>query len=662
MIENKSYLENPKDVNARSSSRSPIVSDNAPSPYETMIDLATGKHIYDMQQNNKQPRIRSASPVSSGRASKSAHHEVGSAYPSTGQPRCRSESPNSETTTKPMIDLSTMSRLHERRGARRVKPLDAMIDLNSVDNPASPRSPSFGAIPFSSFPINVYRPSNRSRYSYKSKHYQSRPQRVTSPALGSPGFSPRLPFASRFNYPPNQRYPVHGTPMTRMESHGNRFQNIVSNPASETMVRPGVVPKRRNSMDSQDPVKKRRVTGRGEQPDVNPEEIGVRLNVNDLLELEREETKYIQDLSLLQAQLSEIHFKMQKMQQQLDKLYSSEVEIKQRIDAVRAKRVKILKDAQGTSEQSCDTSTRSGTKGDLGSTKGDNVSRDTRTGTSSNVGKGRGDEGDVRAQGNVQGNKDKLTANGEAEGNVSCNRGDLGFRRGRTDVSIIDVDKNDEFESNCNREQRSFEEENCRTEINVEKQYVGDNEVITSAYAGSIGQSKYRNVSANVTPLELAHRDVEFSSIGNDPHDHILSTNAPCIQHYPITSSSNDLYNRFKDRPEDWERNSSGTTREKLSTEVETFESSNGSTITLNSDGTLVLRKAEATHIPRKRSNPNTLEETRTRSDAKRKEYGRLSSDESQQFLGCLEITSTTDEPMTNDDDGPKEVWYDADF
>ncbi len=672
------YLGNAKHAVSRSSSRSPVRTDNRTcSPNETMIEVGSGNQIREHHSTAKHvsSRSRSRSPISSDLASKSGHVEpmieLTSSDRFTEQQRSRSRSPDSRSTTEAMIDLSSTSRLDERRGAPRMKPLDAMIDLNSMENPASPLSPGFGVLPFSSFPSQVYRPPNRPRYPYKSKHYRGRPKRGTSPALNSPGFSPRLPFGPRFNYPPNQRYRMPGAPMIDLGSLGksNEFHGMVLSQSSEIPLRPvqsGAIPKRRHSMDSHslsEPVKKPRVIATGQQQEVKPGGSGVKLNVSDLLELEREEQKYIQDLSLVQSQLTEVRFKMQRMQQQLEKLQSSEMEMKQRIDVVRAKRLKILKDARDHQE----SQGISEVGGDMG----------TRRDKEGNIGTGRGNVGDIGKQRDNDG--DKGTQKGNEEEDVTYSRGSVGFRTSRTDDVIESIpesnskdsrvfpqEKNNEFRSSYNAEGSPFEKERDIMKNSSEKESGRNNERITSSSGGPSGQSNYRNISddRNVPPLELVLRDTGYSSNMNDPHHTKLSTNTQSIQHYPITSSSNDksYHTRFKPttRPADWEGSTPATSQEKVSAEIETFESSNGSTITLSSDGTLVLRKsaAESSHLARKRSSPNILEEACVGLNAKKTGYKIVTSDESQQFLGCLEITSTTDEPLANEDDGPKEVLY----
>ena len=628
-------LENAKHAISRSSSRSPVRTDVSHSPNEPMVELGSGKRTDEHQSNitHATSRSQSRSSLSSDHSNKSGHVEamieLSSADRFTERQRSRSRSPESRPTSEAMIDLSSTSRLHERRGAPRMKPLDGMIDLNSMDNPASPLSPGFGILPFSSFPSQVYRPPNRQRYSYKSKHYRVRPQRGTPPAINSPGFSPRLPFAPHFNYPPNPRHRMPGSAMIDIGSLGksNEFHGAVSSRSSEIPLRPvrsGTIPKRRHSIDSpsvSEPVKKPRVAGSGQQQDVKPRGSGIRLNVNDLLELEREEQKYIQNLSLVQSQLTEIQFKMQRMQQQLEKLQSSEMEIKQRIDVVRAKRVKILKDAQDNQESQ-------GTSGVLGD--GDMNTRRNKDG--GGVSKRMGEAGDAGA---VRDNEDDIVKDRDGKDDKeggqekACNRGSLGFHSSLDDTR--DTMKN-----------------------SSEKKSDNICEIVTSSYGG---QSEHRNLSSdrNLAPSELVLQDMSTSH-------HPRVSNASVVQQYPIKSSSKDrsYHSIIKPtkQPGDWEDSVLSSSQEKLSAEIETFESSNGSTITLNSDGTLVLRKnnPESSQHASKRSNPTILEEACAGLNAKETECGGITSDESQQFLGCLEITSTTDEPATNDDDGPKEV------
>ena len=684
------YLENAKHAISRSSSRSSVRTDkhsDTCSPNEPMIELGSGKH--DDQTNTKHAaqRSRSRSPMSSDLASKSDHPEAMVQLSSTVQQRSRSRSPASGASGEAMIDLSSTNPLHERRGAPRMKPLDAMIYLNSMENPASPLSPGFGALPFSSFPSQVYRPPNRPRYPYKSKHYRGRPQRGTSPALGSPGFSPRLPFGPRFNYPPNQRYRMPGAPMIDLGSLGksSEFQGMVSSRSSEMLGPSGTIPKRRHSMDYQslgEPTKKARVTVPDQQLVVKPGESGVRLNVSDLLLLEREEQKYIQDLSLVQSQLTEIRFKMQRMQQDMEKLQSSEMEIKQRIDHVRGKRVKILKDAQGHHESQrtstalgdSDMSTRKDKEGDLGTRRGNDGDMGKRRDNVGDIITRSDNEGDIGTQRDNEG--DKGTQDGNEEDDVAAyNRDSLGFHSNRTGDAkesapesnrkgsrVFPEGKNSEFRGSYNAEGSSFEQKRDMRKNSSEKNSDKNNEIITSSYDGS--SSKYRNLAddRNLAPSELVLRDAGYPSNMSDPPRPMLSTNAPTVQHYPITSSGNDrsYHTTFKPGRSHWEGSSPGTPQEKLSTEIETFESSNGSTITLNSDGTLVLHKnaAETSQVARKRSNPTILQEACVGFDAKKTEYGGITSDESKQFLGCLEITSTTDEPLASEDDGPKEVLY----
>jgi hypothetical protein len=345
----------------------------------------------------------------------------------------------------------------------------------------------------------------------------------------------------------------------------------------------------------------------------------VRLNVNDLLELEREEQKYIQNLSLVQSQVTDVRFKMQRMQQDLEKLQSSEMDIKRRIDVVRARRVKILKDAQDNQESrgisgalgDDDMNTRRSNEGSTNTKRMDN---------GEDVGTARGDEDDVVKERDNE--CDKGTPVGNQGSGEAYNRGSLGFRSSPE-----------------------------------EKKSERHGEVNTSSYGGS---REYRNLSndRNLAPSELVLRDM------NNAHHTRPSTNAPIVQQYPITSSSNErpYHNILKptSRRGNWESSSLITSQEKHSAEIETFESSDGSTITLNRDGTLVLRKNkhEASQHAKKRVIPTILEEACEPFDGKQRQYGGGVSGESQQFLGCLEISSTTDEPLTNHDDGPKEVLY----
>ena len=701
------YLENAKHTVARSSSRSPVRSNGNPrntcSPNDEVDERGKeGTTRYAIS------RSRSRSPVSSEVSSKSDQHEVmielgsgnrtndfqSSAKYATSRSRAnhpepmielgtthrlaepqRSKSrlprPDNGTATEAMIDLSSTSRLHERRGTPRMKPLDAMIDLNSADNPASPRSPGFGTLPFSSFPSQVYRPRNRPRYPYKSKGYHGRSQRGTSPALGSPGFSPRLPFGPGFNYPPNQGYRMPGAPMIDLGSLGksSEFQSVSSSRSSDAPVRSETISKRRYSLDSQnlnEPVKKPRVAGPDHRPETKPGGSGVRLNVSDLLQLETEEQKYIQELSLTQLQVTQIQFKMQRMQQDLEKLQSSEIEIKRSIDVVRAKRVKMLKDAQdhqetqGTSGVLGDNSTvtRRDDEGNIGARKNIDSDKDTRRENGGNMGTRRDNNGDI---GTRRSNEDDVGAPRDNEGGRSTQQDedDLAYNKSRLGFHTNSDDDFHESEPELNKkgshvydtEGDSFQEKRDVRKKNSKKSSDKNNKISSLCYAGSSEQSNYRNISndPDVAPSGLALRGIGHSS---DSHHPTLSTNAP--------RSTEQSYSKFKPttRHAVLEESPWGTTQEKHLTEIETFESSNGSTITLNSDGTLVLRKSrtETSQLARKRSPTTIVDASRVGFNAKKTEYGGITSDESQQFLGCLEITSTTDEPLVNEDDGPKEV------
>ena len=617
----------------RSRSRSPVSTDLAGTSehLEATMDPRSGNRLNDYPNKYNISRSRSISPVATDLTSKIKHSEemieLSSSNPSTDQQRSKSRSPRSESgqTTEAMIDLSSTSRLHERRGTPQMKPLNAMIDLNSMENQASPLSPGFGVLPFSSFPSQVYRHPNRPRYPYKSKTYLNRPQKPLSPALGSPGFSPRLPFGARFNYPPNHRYRLSGAPMIDLGSLGksSEFQGGVASRSSETPVRSGGLPKRRHSVDSEslvESVKKPRLGNTDQRSEVKPGGSGVRLNVNDLLHLEREEQKYIQELSSVQSKLTEVRFKMHRMQQELDTLKSSEHQIKQSIDVVRAKRVKILKDAQDHQE-SKGTSEVLGA-GDIGTRRGNEGSKDMK-----------------------ESNKD-----------VAYRRGSLGFFSNQNDDTVperTDVNgKNNAFEGN------SFKDRKDMSKNNSQRNSDKNDEKIPSRFPDSGGQNKNRNMRD-----DPALTGVDYSSSMNDHHHPKLPTNTPSIQHYPITSSNSErsYHAEFKPttrREKDWEGSSPGSPQAKLSKQIETFESADGSTITLNRDGTMVLRKnkTETNQMARKRSNPTIFEEVCVGLDEKRTDYAGTTSNESQQFLGCLEITSTTHEMSGNEDDGPKEV------
>lgn len=624
---------------SRSRSRSPVSSEvtNTSDQREIMIDLGSGSRTNDHQS-------------SSGARSKANHPEtmidLGTTYSSAETQRSKSQSPrpDSDTATEAMIDLSSTSRLHERRGTPRMKPLDAMMDLNSADNPASPRSPGFGTLPFSSFPSQVFRSRTRPRYSYKSKAYHGRSQKGTSPGFGSPGFSPRLPFGPRFNYPPNQSYRMPGAAMVDLGSlsKSSEFQNATSSRSSDAPARSKTIPKRGCSIDSQslsEPAKRRRVAGPDQQSEAKPGGSGVRLNVSDLLQLEREEQKYIQELSSIQLQVTQIQFKMQRMQQELEKLQSSEMEIKRSIDVVRAKRVKMLKDAQdhqesrGASGLLDDDGARTDDEGDIGARRGTSGDNGARRGNEDDIGaRRRNDEGTRR-------DNDSTKEGNEVE-DLTYNNGSLGFHVNPADdlhESVAELGRKDPHVHHA--KEASFQEKRDEKKPSSEK----NNNISSSGYAGSNEQSNYRNVSddSNVAPSRLAPRGAGHSS---DPHHPRVSTSAP-------RSTDQSCHGKFKPttRRAMWEGSRWGAAQEKHLTEIETFESSNGSTITLNSDGTLVLRKnsAETSHLARKRATPTIVDASR-----------RISSNESHQFLGCLEITSTTDESSVNDDDGPKEVQY----
>ena len=608
---------------SRSRSRSPVLSEvtNTSDKREIMIDLGSGSRTNDYEN-------------SSVARSKVNHAE---AMIDLNLGKSRSPHPDSDTATEAMIDLSSTSRLHERRGTPRMKPLDAMMDLNSADNPASPRSPGFGTLPFSSFPSQVFRPRTRPRYSYKSKAYHGRSQKGTSPGFGSPGFSPRLPFGPRFHYPPNQSYRMSGAAMVDLGSlsKSSEFQNATSSRSSDAPVRSKTIPKRGCSIDSQslsEPAKRRRVAGPDQQLEAKPGGSGVRLNVSDLLQLEREEQKYIQELSSIQLQVTQIQFKMQRMQQELEKLQSSEMEIKQSIDLVRAKRVKMLKDAQDQQESRgvsglLDDDCARTDDGDIGARRGTSGDKSARRGNEDDIGTRRRNEVDEGTR-----RDDESTKEGNEVEDMTYNNGSLGFHNPADDLheSVPELGKKDPHVHHA--KEASFQEKRDEKKTSSEK----NNNISSSGFAGSNEQSNYRNAPSRLAPRGTGH--------SSDPHHPRVSTSAPM-------STDQSCHGKFKPttRRAMWEGSRWGAAQEKHLTEIETFESSNGSTITLNSDGTLVLRKncAETSHLARKGATSNIVDASL-----------RISSNESHQFLGCLEITSTTDESSVNYDDGPKEVQY----
>ncbi|XP_046859049.1 uncharacterized protein LOC124452533 isoform X2 [Xenia sp. Carnegie-2017] len=490
---------------------------------------------------------------------------------------------NKSTSDNRMIDLNHTSRIHERRGAPVMKPINAMIDLNSTDNPASPSSPGFGLNLHSNFPSQAYRSCNRGlRYpAYK-------PQRGRVPLVASPGFSPRIQYGgTHFNYPPSPLYHVADRPTDfGSPKKQTKLPNKPSNLSIEQGEESKHVQKRPNSTDLSNanmPVKRQRI-----ETDQNYEGRGVALNVVDLLELEREEQKYIQELSIVQSRVTSTQFKIQRLQQELEQLQTTEADLKRRIDVVRAKRVRILTDAQ----------------------EKHGFQREEKSSPSKIAGKE---------------SKNVLMKQDEEELKP---RNESRYDGGKNMTGRKESDKFDSMD-----DKGGFHHHHMETDDAMKKSDCDD------------GDGKLRDTWGSKSHLGGTVKDIDNSSKGYHKMNHnetrAVSPNV-VLHNAPIFSdprSSTD----FPSVPH-WQE--------------ETFEGSNGSLITLRSDGTVILGKRQTHHasLHKKHTHSAVLKDIKVTSLDVRSTSGDVTEGKVPYFSGCVEITSTTEEPVLRESEPPKEV------
>ena len=528
-----------------------------------------------------------------------------------------------------MIELGSVGQWSsERRAPPNRKPGETMIDLSSVENKTvPPHSPSYRT---ATFPNQNYRPSYVSVQNYKPGSIKSRPFRRNS----APGVGPRPSVGPPSNRSDSPQFRSSSATMINLNNFGknNDFPDTVSSRVSERVPRPPRVPsgggnrvqkRTRVSVGSEEEVVvKRPCTERGnnERSEVSKGDVGVKVNIGDLLQLERDEQKFIQGLSVVQTQLTSVRFKIQQLQRELQGLQDSETEIKHSIDIVRAKRVGILKDAQD----------REGSGG-------------TRETSTQGIPRDNSSEDRMRQSGVF------------SDRRVTYDRGSPGFSSGargeRSDgysggmetkrkVELVDAVKEDKQDM-----EREFERSKTKR-VDVLSNPSG----ITDSKQGDHFLS-----NPNFVPSEL----VLYSALGSSGNAVSQLRSDQHSRQHPMKRKDgrNNLVIENVGKFEDLD--AVGESSQKIPGYVKKFEIQDDCVCAENEHGTILVRQGRLprSHLAGKESSSVILEEVNLEHAVREPGNDVYStSDGSKQFLGSREISSTTEEPLVKDDEGHKEV------
>lgn len=540
-------------------------------------------------------------------------------------------SPRPQNPAEPMIDLGSLRTVNEREGPQHRRAGEAMIDLSSMEKPKSPRSPSYKSI---SLAGRNCRPNN-----YSGRNYRPTTSTGNFRSCGSPGLSSRPPIEPKQNRPSSPEYQTSGGPLIDLGSFGKGtdFRSIISSrlPENDTELRFSRVTlggekrsqKRTLSVDSKcesDPGKRLRMERNDESLEVKKTEAGTKLNIGNLLKLEQEEQKYIQDLSVVQAQVTNIRFTVQKMQQELEALQCSETDIKRLIDVVRTKRLKILKDAQDR-------------EGSLGTREsyGPKFSNDRKGRMGLTAGRGQGDDFVERRM-----EYDQRSPGFRNSYHYEHSDGFGGTSETKRKFEIVS-DSEAEKEDLRRKLERS---ETRRLEIPDE---------VSDRFDSYQDNHLYRN---RQSPLELVmHSSYNSSKLHNAPYN---------CQYPMISNRKNGGHKTGRQSLGKFaviDVNESGRAfQDKTLRHIEKYEDAEDCAIPECEDGALLVQQHRfpRTQPARKGSSSVILEEIdihyqANAFDSSKEDY---SPDRSKQFLGCLEISSTTEELLTENDESHKEV------